>query len=281
MDSRVGSRKRFDATDLPALRDQLNSAFQVLGSGAAQLSGLRLDVRAAIPTGAPQSSGTPNIVLVNDTGTYKIYWWNGSSWVTPATGSSGEINTGSNVNATGVGVFKQKTGVNLEFRGVSAGSSKVTAALDGPNNSVAVDVVEANLSHANIGGTVGTTQIAADAVTYAKMQNVTDKRVIGRDAGSTGDPQEITPVQSIQLDGAANLKLVGDTAAPGNSKLYGTDGAGTRGWYAQPGTGTGFLRHASANQIVAADTTQVVGSEYEIVSGFYTEIGARGVLEIS
>jgi hypothetical protein len=196
MDSRVGSRKRFDATDLPALRDQLNSAFQVLGSGAAQLSGLRLDVRAAVPTGAPQSSGTPNIVLVNDTGTYKIYWWNGSSWVTPATGSSGEINTGSNVNATGVGVFKQKTGVNLEFRGIAAGSTRIVTGLDGPNNSVLVDVVEANLSHSNIGGLVSTAQIGADAVTYAKMQNVsaTDK-VLGRfSAGSVTQKRLLVPL---------------------------------------------------------------------------------------
>jgi hypothetical protein len=127
---------------------------------------------------------------------------------------------------------------------------------------------------------VATADIDPDAVTFAKIQNVTDKRVLGRDAGSTGDPQEITPAQSIQLDGSANLKLVGDTAAPGNLKLYGTDGSGTRGWFAQPGAGSAFLRHASANQTVAADTTQGVGSEYEIVSGFFTEIGARGVLEI-
>jgi len=34
------------------------------------------------------------------------------------------------------------------------------------------------------------------------------------------------------------LNLVNDAASPGNSKLYGTDGSGTKGWYDQPIAGT-------------------------------------------
>jgi acyl CoA:acetate/3-ketoacid CoA transferase alpha subunit len=33
---------------------------------------------------------------------------------------------------------------------------------------------------------------------------------------------------------ASGIKLVNDSGAPGNTKLYGTDGAGVRGWFAQP-----------------------------------------------
>ena len=33
---------------------------------------------------------------------------------------------------------------------------------------------------------------------------------------------------------AAGIKLDGDSASPGNSKLYGTDGSGAKGWYSQP-----------------------------------------------
>jgi hypothetical protein len=58
----------------------------------------------------------------------------------------------SNVNVGGVGVYKQQTGSNLEFRGVNAGSTKVSVTNDAANNEIDVDVVEANLSHANIGG---------------------------------------------------------------------------------------------------------------------------------
>lgn len=66
------------------------------------------------------------------------------SWTTPAGGGgSGEVNTASNVG-TGSGIFKQKTGVNLELRTLKAGSTKlsVTASAD----EIALDVVQANLA---------------------------------------------------------------------------------------------------------------------------------------
>lgn len=44
-----------------------------------------------------------------------------------------------------------------------------------------------------------TTTIANDAVTYAKIQNVTDGRLLGRSAGSSGDVQEITVGSSLDL----------------------------------------------------------------------------------
>jgi hypothetical protein len=43
------------------------------------------------------------------------------------------------------------------------------------------------------------------------------------------------------LSADRTLNLVNDTATPGNNKLYGTDGTGARGWFAQPvGTVTSF-----------------------------------------
>ncbi len=60
--------------------------------------------------------------------------------------ASGETNTASNVGATGVGVFKQKNGVNFEFKNIAAASSKVTVTDDGANDEIDVDVNEANFS---------------------------------------------------------------------------------------------------------------------------------------
>jgi hypothetical protein len=52
----------------------------------------------------------------------------GTTWIAASSGSGGgEANTAANVNAGGVGVFKQKTGVNLEFRGINAGSGTSAA----------------------------------------------------------------------------------------------------------------------------------------------------------
>jgi hypothetical protein len=64
------------------------------------------------------------------------------------TGGGGEANTGSSVNVGGVGVFKQKTGIDLEFRGINAASAKATVVLDAGNNEIDIDVADATLTQA-------------------------------------------------------------------------------------------------------------------------------------
>ena len=59
---------------------------------------------------------------------------------------TGETNTASNIGTAGVGVFKQKTGTNLEFKKINAGSNKITITDDVVNNEVDVNVVEANVT---------------------------------------------------------------------------------------------------------------------------------------
>jgi len=63
-----------------------------------------------------------------------------------ASGGGGEANTASNVGVSGVGVFKQKTGTNLEFKNINSGSNKVTVTNDAANSEIDVDVVVANLT---------------------------------------------------------------------------------------------------------------------------------------
>lgn len=53
---------------------------------------------------------------------------------------------------------------------------------------------------------------------------------------------------SVQLD-VGELQLVGDQAAPGNNKVYGTDGAGAKGWKDDPASGI----HAASHEAGGAD----------------------------
>jgi hypothetical protein len=75
----------------------------------------------------------------------------------------GESNTASNVNVGGIGVFKQKTGVDLEFRGINAASTKATVVLDAGNNEIDIDVADASLTQA--GAIELATQVEVDTGT--------------------------------------------------------------------------------------------------------------------
>lgn len=62
-------------------------------------------------------------------------------------GSTGEVNTASNVGTAGVGFYRTKTGVDLEFKNAEAASTKVTVTDYPTNQTVRFDVVEANFDH--------------------------------------------------------------------------------------------------------------------------------------
>ncbi len=77
--------------------------------------------------------------------------WTSLPYFSSGGGASGEANTASNIGTTGVGVFKDKSGVDLRFKKINAGSAKITVTDDTDNNKIDIDVVT---------GT-GATQVAA------------------------------------------------------------------------------------------------------------------------
>ena len=71
------------------------------------------------------------------------------------------------------------------------------------------------LAHAH-----GTSEIDNDAVTFAKMQNIATDRLIGRDAATTGDPEEISLNATLEFTGAGAVQraaLTGDVTATAGS----------------------------------------------------------------
>lgn len=88
--------------------------------------------------------------FVYDCDTNARQFYTGSAWeVDP---SAGEINTASNQNTGGVGVFYQKSGVDLQFKGIIAASSKVSVTDATGTHNVSIDVAEANIVHNNLSG---------------------------------------------------------------------------------------------------------------------------------
>jgi hypothetical protein len=95
---------------------------------------------------------------------------------------------------------------------------------------------------------IGTADIADNAVTNAKLADMASPRVKARGTAGTGDPEDIAIGNGIVLDATSlrtaqqmsvtvdgsGLKLSGDAGSPGNSKYYGTDSGGTKGFFAVP-----------------------------------------------
>jgi len=123
-----------------ATADHTKATHDALGIEAADLDIGGMSAEASPTTG--------DKLVVERSGTRKKIDWD------DLPGSGGESNTASNVGTAGVGVFKQKSGVDLEFKKINAGSSKVSIADDTGNDEVDIDVVESNVNHDNLAGFV-------------------------------------------------------------------------------------------------------------------------------
>lgn len=167
----------------------------------------------------------------------------------------GEVNTASNVGTAGVGIYRQKTGTNLEFKRLNAGSSRISITDDTTNSEVDVDVNEANLVIGNLAGTLpilkggtGATN-AAGARTNLSVPSTTD---LTSHTGSTSNPHSVTASQvgnSTAQWNASQLqsRSVANTA-PTNGQVLTYSTANTR-WEPQtPASGGGAVIKVAYSQ---------------------------------
>jgi hypothetical protein len=102
-----------------------------------------LDDLSDVVKGSPATSSASTLRILADPNTDGTY--NEIDW-TPPSGGGGEANTASNVGTAGVGVFKDKSGVDLRFKKINTGSNKVTITDDTGNDEIDIDVAEANFT---------------------------------------------------------------------------------------------------------------------------------------
>jgi hypothetical protein len=140
------------------------------------------------------------------------------AYVDTQVGSGGEANTASNLGG-GVGAFASKSGVDLQFKSVSAGSTKATVT-DSGGVEVSVDVAEANLTHNNLGGlTTGdphTQYVLADGTRSIATATSSGGLAINNTLAD-GDP-----IVTFQLDGSVQYTMGVDDSTEGDYFRIGT-----------------------------------------------------------
>lgn len=85
-----------------------------------------------------------------------------------------DTTTASNIGTAGVGVFKQKTGSDFEFKKINNGSNKVTVTDNVANNRIDIDLTESNIDHQNLNGAGTNTHTQIDSFITTANSHITD-----------------------------------------------------------------------------------------------------------
>jgi hypothetical protein len=131
--------------DLPTAKTHVNDAFEIspiLEDGAHTFRGYIIVQKGA--------------TALNNIAQCQFYDAGRFGLATALSGSvSGEVNTGLNIGTSGVGVFAQKSGVQLQFKNLISANNKITIVDTPLSHGITFTLVEGNILHSNI-GEVGT-----------------------------------------------------------------------------------------------------------------------------
>jgi hypothetical protein len=158
---------------------------------------------------------------------------------------SGENNTASNIGNAGVGLYAQKLGVDLQFKNIKPGSSKVTVTDIPLDHNVSIDVAPSYINLNTLGDvTTISSPITNDVLTFntgsSKWENKAAALLgVTGVQGQTG-AQGTTGI--LGIDGQTGLQgatgLSGPTGQTGAQGITGSAGLGAIGFIMDGGTNT-------------------------------------------
>jgi hypothetical protein len=139
----------------------------------------------------------------------------GTEFDLTAGATPGESNTASNVGTGGIGLFKQKTGTDLEFKNINAGSAKITVTDDGTDSEVDIDlgaVGLTDLSDVAAKTGTGTTAVMQDSPTLTTP-------AIGNLSNATHSHQNAAGAGTLDAAAVSSGTLHGDRLATKNKTV--------------------------------------------------------------
>lgn len=149
---------------------------------------------------------------------------------------SGESNTASNTGSSGVGVYDSKSGVDLRFKKLDAGSNKVTVQADTVAGTVDIDVVPGNITVTDL---IGVTTVAGSLLDDTSIGAM--RTTLGLGTIATQNANSVT-ISGGAVTGITDLALAdGGTGASlsdpnADRVMFWDESAGAVTWLA-PGTG--------------------------------------------
>lgn len=209
--------------DIAGNSENVNGIVEVGHGGTGQISFTNGQLLIGNNTGglskATLTAGA-NVVITNASGSITI-------------ASTAEANTAANVGTGGVGVYRDKTGVTLNFKNVNVASNKLSVTDDIANSEVDLDVVEANITHNNLGGL------------------------------AVGDPH----TQYVFLNGRAGGQVVIGGTGAGDDITFQTTSDGVKGSYILSDLATGLVRSNAGTLEVAVVGDLTAGSNKVTIGG--------------
>lgn len=171
--------------------------------------------KGSITTGEPIDVDVSAVVEEPTPGSgHMLLGWVSGNWrkfnvTNLPTGGGGEVNTATNANLAGIGVVANpdKVGTVLQFRGVDAGSSKITTTLDGAAKTIDIDVDPSQINTSELNNDAGWS--AGGATSLGTTYTATTFDITSDTGGDATVAQAIAGGNAGAMSGADKQKLDG------------------------------------------------------------------------